>query len=238
MSADKESCPFWEIQNGRFLRPQSLDAIRSEKGRILADVVAQIDNGLKVFLRGSLLECPNPFTDADADLFIIFKDFGQLEALRGILPHNYNYDIKQIREGDEGSDFVYHALLHCRSLQLCGEPLFDAPVYADKEFAWRHWVKYCPALIPSVIDSSNSWSLIHFKLLVRCFGVLSFLRDRRFTREIGPCITFAEMENPQMGQKLKKMRVSIENHSADTFALGEIKAHLANRFDELFPTWD
>ena len=71
MSADKESCPFWEIQNGRFLRPQSLDAIRSEKGRILADVVAQIDNGLKVFLRGSLLECPNPFTDADADFFII-----------------------------------------------------------------------------------------------------------------------------------------------------------------------
>jgi hypothetical protein len=34
------------------------------------------------------------------------------------------------------------------------------------------------------------------------------------------------------------MRVSIENHSADTFALGEIKAHLTNRFDELFPTWD
>jgi hypothetical protein len=231
-------CPFWEIQNGQFLRPQFLDAIRSEKGRILADAVAQIDNGLKVFLRGSLLECPNPFADADADLFVVYKDSGQLEVLREVLPNSYHYDIKQIGEGAEGSDFVYHALLRCRSLQLCGEPLFDATVYADKDFAWRHWVKYCPALIPSIIDSSKSWSLIHFKLLVRCFGVLSLLRDRRFTRDIGGCIHFAETENPEMGQKLRQMRTSIENHSADIFALGEIKIHLANRFDELFPTWD
>lgn len=238
MSADEESCPFWEIQNGRYLRPQSLDAIRSEKGQRLADVVAQIDNGLKVFLRGSMLECTAPFVGADADLFVIFKDSSELEVLSEVLPINYNYDIKQIRESDEGTDFVYHALLHCRSRQLCGPPLFEAPVYADKEFAWRHWVKYCPALIPSVIDSSNSWSLIHFKLLVRCFGVLSLLRDRRFTREMGACITFAETENAQMGYKLKKMRVSIENHSAGVFALGEIKTYLANRFDELFPTWE
>jgi len=231
-------CPFWEIQNGQFLRSQSLDAIRSEKGRILADVVAQIDNGLKVFLRGSLLECSNPFADADADLFVIYKDSGQLEVLREVLPNNYHYDIKQIGEGAEASDFVYHALLRCRSLQICGQPLCDASVYANKEFAWRHWVKYCAALIPSTINSAGKYSLIHFKLLVRCFGVLSLLRDQRFTRDIGACITFAETENPQIGKKLKEMRVSIENHSADTFALGEIKTHLADRFDELFPAWN
>lgn len=229
--------PFWEISEGRFLRDWQLNAVRSTEGQRLAQCLGSPEEGIQVFLRGSLLECAAPFERADADLFVFYDQPDQLRALSDLLPEGYSYDIKAIPRSRIGEDFVYHALLHCRSLQIGGPHLAAEPVDADKVFAWKHWVKYCPALIPGTIDTSGPMALIHFKLLTRCFGVLSFLRDRRFTREIGACIDFAETEETGTADRLREIRGALEARSGGIYPVGGIKKRLARRFDELFGAW-
>jgi hypothetical protein len=229
--------PFWEISEGRFLRDSQLDSVRSAEGQRLARRLGSPGEGIQVFLRGSLLECAAPFERADADLFVLYDQPDQLRALSNLLPEGYSYDIKAIPRSRMGEDFVYYALLHCRSLQIGGPPLAAEPVHADKAFAWKHWVKYCPALIPGAIDTSSPTALIHFKLLTRCFGVLSFLRDRRFTREIGACIDFAETEEAGSAARLREIRAALEAQSVGIYPVGGIRKSLARRFDVLFGAW-
>lgn len=197
---------YWQIKDDNFVFPKHLENICSASGRQIKEALKNERTGLQIFLRGSLLENEIPFSEADADLFVLFSHSNQLKELTYLLPSYNCYDIKLITKKDLDKDYVYHALLNCRSLQITGEKLDRKPISADKQFAWEHWIKYCPTIIPNRIDTKNSKALIHFKLLTRCFGVLSFLKYKLFTRDVSECIAIAKSENNFASSVLTEMR--------------------------------
>jgi len=228
---------YWQIMDGDFVFPNYLAKISSEPGRKIAEAVKNTDTVLQIFLRGSLLENECPFSDADADLFVLYTHSFHLNELKNILPPNDFYDIKLISHSVVNNDYVFHALLHCRSLQICGKKFDRNPIKADKKFAWEHWVQYCPAILPNIINTADGMALIHFKLLTRCFGVLSYLRNRKFTRDISECINIAQKEYPEGGEILLKLRQCLENRINETFNIYKLKWALIKKFDEYYNCW-
>lgn len=228
---------YWQIRNGGFVFPDYLEKIYSVHGRKIEEAMKNSGTALQIFLRGSLLENVSPFTGADVDLFVLYTHSSQLNELKYILPTNDFYDIKLISYSDVGNDYVFHALLHCRSRQISGEKFDRNLIKADKKFAWEHWVQYCPAILPNIINTADGMALIHFKLLTRCFGVLSYLRNRKFTRDISECINIAQKEYPEGGEILLKLRQCLENRINETFNIYQLKWALIKKFDEYYNCW-
>ena len=228
---------YWQVRNGEFVFPDHLNNIHSLLGRKIKEALKNSETSLQIFLRGSLLENERPFHGADADLFVLYNHSSELIELTGLLPPNDFYDIKLIPQASLSNDYVFNALLHCRSLQISGDKFDRNPVKADKEFAWEHWKKYCPAIIPDRIDTSNNSALIYFKLLTRCFGVLSFLRNRSFTRDISECIAIAQSEDIGSSEILTEMRECLEGKETKTFFVADIKKLLIQSFDEYYNCW-
>ena len=228
---------YWQIRNGGFVFPDFLEKIYSVPGRKIEEAMKNSGTALQIFLRGSLLENERPFAAAEADLFVLYTHSSQLNELKNILPPNDFYDIKFISPECLLNDFVFHALLHCRSLQISGEKFNRKPIKADKRFAWEHWIKYCPAMIPDRIDTQNKMALVHFKLLSRCFGVVSFLKNESFTRDVSECIFIAESEDSGASKILYEMRKCLENKKPKTFYVAEIKKLLIKKFDVYYNCW-
>lgn len=228
---------YWQIKNDYFIFPHHLQKICSAPGRIIEETVKKTETRLQIFLRGSLLEYENPFARADVDLFVLYNHSSQLNELSEILPKNDYYDIKLIPQGRLSDDYVFNVLLQCRSLQISGDKFERIPVKADKQFAWEHWIKYCPAMIPDRIDTQSAMALIYFKLLTRCFGVLSFQRHKLFTRDISECIKIAKNENSNVFILLKEMRECLESKKTKLYNVADVKKLLMNRFDEYYKCW-
>jgi hypothetical protein len=164
---------------------------------------------------------------------VLYSQSSQLNELTGLLPPNDFYDIKLIPH----ASLCHDALLHCRSLQISGDKFDRKPIKADKQFAWEHWIKYCPAIIPNTIDTDNNRALIHFKLLTKCFGVLSFLKNRLFTRDVSECIAIAQSEDIGTSEILTEIRECLEGEKSKTFHVAEIKKLLIQKFDEYYNCW-
>ena len=228
---------YWQIEHEHFIFPGELKQIKSEKGKSINEILGNIDNGTQIFLRGSLLENEEPFKKADVDLFVIYEDISQLQRLKETLHIEDNYDIKLMQRYNFQDNYVFNALLQCRSLQICGEEYYRTKIKADKQFAWEHWVQYCPAAIPNNINTSDRFALIHFKLLTRCFGVLFFLRFRKFTRDISECINIAKIECPEAADTLLIIRHCLENQKEETLSVHKLKMTLMKKFDEYFNCW-
>lgn len=228
---------YWQIEGDYFTFPENLKVVKSRLGNEIKTILSSIDNGTQIFLRGSLLEKEKPFKNADVDLFVIYDDNTQLNFLNEKLEQSYNYDIKLIKRGKRQNDFVYNALLQCRALQICGIKYNRTKVKADKKFAWEHWIQYCPVKLPNTINTSNRFSLIHFKLLTRCFGVISYLKIRKFTRDISECINIAKIEAQEYAETLVKLRYCLENQIEESFNVHDLKLLLINKFDEYFNYW-
>ena len=154
-----------------------------------------------------------------------------------VLPVGPNYDIKLINSNSGSIDYVNNVLLNCRSLQLCGNSFSPQSIAADKRFAWEHWLKYSPHLIPSSISCNNPKSVVYFKILCRCFGVLSFLKYKAFTRDITTCIDLAYLESRLIGTLIDKMRSSLESCDKVSVDIRPLKDLLRERFDDYFLTW-
>ncbi len=228
---------YWEIKDEHFTFPDYLKVVKSCRGNELKNLFVTIDNSTQIFLRGSLLEQEKPFEKADIDLFVIYEDCTQLQILKDTLQSGDNYDIKLMQRHNFQDNYVFNALLQCRSLQICGEELYRSKIKADKQFAWEHWVQYCPAAMPNIINTEDRFALIHFKLLTRCFGVLSFLRFRKFTRDISECINIAKKEYLEGAETLFKIRYCLENQKDETFSVHKLKLTLMKKFDEYFNCW-
>lgn len=228
---------YWQVRNGEFVFPDHLKNIHSLPGQKIEAAFKNTDTKLQIFLRGSMLENEYPFIGADVDLFVLYTHSSQLNELKNILPQNDYYDIKLIPQASLCNDYVFDALLHCRSLQISGNSFNRKPIKADKQFAWEHWKKYCPAIIPDRIDTSNNSALIYFKLLTRCFGVLSFLKNRSFTRDVSECIAIALIEDTSKSDILTDMRRCLESKKTKIFYVADIKKLLIQKFDEYYNCW-
>jgi hypothetical protein len=225
----------WPINSqGFFELPASCGIIKSERGRLLAQSIIEMNSKLQIFMRGSLLESDSPFEKADADLFVLYDNSEDLLPFTRSLPDGYHFDIKYIQNQYLQEDFVFHALLQCRSMQIGGDTFFRTPVAADKLFAWKHWVKYCPPIIPSIIHTHHRDSLLYFKLLVRCFGVISFLKSGLFTRDVSDCIKISKLEDEYSFAQLSYLRQLIEQGVKSSVDVAPVKQLLINQFDYYF----
>ena len=230
----KDINAYWPIEAGNFIFPEYLETIQSHIGKEIQKSIMDYHGELQVFMRGSILEYRNPFRNSDLDLFVLYEDFAEVEKLKYHLPKGYDYDVKLVRNSRDNEDYVLDALLHCRSKQLSGKSIIRKPIPANREFAWNHWVKYCPVMIPSIIHTHDPYALIHFKLLTRCFGVISFLREGLFTRDINECILIAEKDSTEYGHTLKQLRLALEQKVDQIIEVNNIKENLRINFDRYY----
>ena len=222
---------YWPIENGVFVIPKHLSLIRSEIGKIIQQSCNNLSNGTQVFIRGSMLECHQPFKYSDIDLFVIYDNYAQVEELKQVLPSGYFYDVQLVKRNHVSNDFVYNALLNCRSLQIAGDAFSTLPVNADKDFALKHWIKYCPGAIPSILTHDNTFSLTYFKQIARCFGVISFLKYGLFTRDIDECLVIAKKESIELGHQLNEIRLFLEQGLEFEYDIKNTVKHLKLSFD-------
>lgn len=228
---------YWPIDNGFFTFPNHLEVIKSSRGIKIKDTLKGIDNGLQIFLRGSLLENMRPFERSDIDLIVIYENHSQLYLLRKKLQTDEFYDIKLVRRVSFSENYTAHALLNCRAVQICGQEYCRNIIKADKQFAWEHWIQYCPAGLPNTIDASSPFALIHFKSIARCFGVLSYLKVREFTRDITECINVAADEHPESARILTMLREALEQQVPGIVGISDIKRFLIDRYDKYMNYW-
>ena len=167
-------------------------------------------------------------------MFVLYENIDDLKLFNDILPRGYQYDVKYIEKNRVKTDFVFFALLQCRSAQISGDFFGRTSVKADQLFAWKHWVKYSPASIPDYVNTNSPASLIYFKLLTRCFGVISFLKYRKFSRDISNCIELSKSENVACYETLTKYRIGLEKNKSEIIDTRLIKLILKQSFDKHF----
>jgi hypothetical protein len=228
---------YWKINDGYFIYPDHLFTVQSDIGQQLCNYFENCDTDLQVFLRGSMLEEVNPFEKSDIDLIILYDKPEQLLDLRIPSFGEHILDLKLIPKNSTKSDYVYNALLNCRSLQIKGEPIERKTLAADKKFAWEHWISYCPALIPNQIDTVDNRAVMQFKWLSRCFGVLSYLKDKMFTRDISECLRIARVEHVVSSEIMLELKQNLEKNQRCVSNVREVKKFLHSTFDEYFTKW-
>lgn len=228
--------PYWEVDQEYWLPFNiSFSALSEEARLIFAHLQSIMPHDISVYARGSVIESALPFARSDLDLFFVLPENGLLPPLsHADIITRRELDVKVIRKNTLQSDKALYSLLAHRSIHVCGPVLNLAPVKADLDFAWRHWLKYCPAGLPAEITCNHRYSVILMKQLIRSFGVLMFLEQNRFTRDIGECIQYAARIYHSLPNLLNDIRINIEKSSENVFSIRGVKNHLFDAFDGIY----
>jgi len=224
--------PFWEPADGWFT-PFAPDLSRlSAEARDLMAGLRALDPAEAIHLRGSVLESPAPFHRSDLDLIVVHRGDRRLALQRDVAAlTRRDVDLKWIEEGALQEDFVYYALLAHRAVHVAGPRMELSPLRADREFAWRHWVRYFPAGLPGQLDCSCRWSVVFFKQLARCLGVLMFLREGVFTRDIDACLAYAPAIPGCDAQELLALRRALDQGVPENRPISHLRRSLIRAFD-------
>ena len=227
--------PFWTVRNGYFTPFEaSLEDI-SEEGKLFSTRVQKLELNVSIFIRGSIVEAPNPFHLSDLDVIVIHDEEDPHYIIRQLQGLTKRFvDVKLLQKEELEHNIIQWALLKHRSIQIYGPPIPLYPLQANFDFAWEHWCCYFPMGIPSVLKTEDPLSLIFFKHLTRSLGVLSFLEDQtRFTRDITTCISLAEHFIPNYVQVFLDFRVCLEKKDVMHIKTINIVRKLQQRFDAL-----
>jgi hypothetical protein len=225
----------WPIKDGYFI-PFAVSTPQSQDGLILKSFYENLEIKGSLYLRGSLLEQAQPFEQSDIDLIYLYDENQGIDQIPRYQTMNRPFDaqILSVQRLFEDQYFIYSALLMCRSLLIAGPSYPLMPIKADFQFAWQHWIKYSPLLLCNQIECHHKQAVAIFKQLVRSFGVISFLQDQRFSRDINDCLSFASSENTLIAQQLFDLRHKIEQHQAVRFKISEIQSYLKFKFQEVY----
>jgi YD repeat-containing protein len=135
-------------------------------------------------------------------------------------------DVKLLTRERLRRDLIQHALLAHRAVRVSGpDPALDL-IASDDEFAWRHWLAYFPAGLPARINASDRLALYAWKCAVRSFGVLSLIRDGRFTRDVDACLGFAQAVAPDATRTLVRARRALELRQQVDIRFSDVRAEL------------
>ena len=239
MQLIKNNCiysPYWEICKGSLLPFKINESEFSEEAIFFLENIRSIENIVpSIYLRGSVIENLQPFHGSDIDIFVVYEGDLTCESL----PNFRNFttrelDIKFINKNKLKEDQVFYALLVHRSVHIGGPKIKFENVKTDREFAWKHWIKYFPSGLPNELDCSKVVSVIHFKQLVRSFGVLLFLDQNKFTRDINTCIDYSLTYGQAVIFKLNSLKKSLEAKQNKKYDIKEIKNILSRSFDILY----
>jgi hypothetical protein len=227
--------PVWKIANSKFLPFYIKEDSLSSEAKEFIHKVRKLNLLESIYLRGSLIENKQPFWKSDIDIFVISKGSVNNEINRQICALSVReLDIKMINAEYLKTDLVFYALLAHRSMHINGEKINLEFLPTNREFAWHHWVKYFPSGLPNEFDCSQRVSVIYFKQLIRCFGVIMFLEQNKFTRDINSCIDYSLSIDPEVYLILTSMKKSIEENEKKNYDIKQIKKLLINLFDNNF----
>jgi hypothetical protein len=224
---------FWPVQNGYFVPFQPNLDILSEESILFMEGVKTLGFQDPLFLRGSMVESSDPFHLSDVDLIVIQSLEDRHQRTHQLQTHTHRtLDIKWLSPAEFNNNLVQKALVTHRSIQIAGPefPLTNLP--ADFDFSWEHWCTYFPSGIPRQLHSQDPFGLIFWKHVIRCFGVLSYMKNsERFTRDIDQCLHIAESYEFKITDDLRRFRTSLELGQTDTIDITHTIRLLQQEFD-------
>ena len=165
--------------------------------------VKLISNALKnfnlnsIYLRGSIIDNKPIHQNADIDLYIIHNDAyinrGEVLDIVESLKHlNRFVDMHLIRFNSLDYDIPNRLLLNNLSIHIGGPQIQIKPVELNHEMITQHWKAYNPNFAPDIMYSSVRSRVCALKNLTRCFGLISLIEKKIFTRDIQECLDYAE----------------------------------------------
>lgn len=165
----------------------------------MADSLKEFET-FSFYLRGSLIEQKNPYRNADIDLYLIHqRNFFPRENALDIVSRLSNFkrfvDLHIFNQKELERDLPNKLLLFSRSIHVSGPEIKWEPVIADFNFIFQHWKAYNPGFVPEIMYSSVRSRVCALKNLTRCFGLISFIQKRIFTRDIQECLSYAKNLN-------------------------------------------
>jgi len=225
---------FWPVREGVFCPfPFDIHCISDETHHFIEEVRAlQFHDPL--FIRGSMVESSRPFHLSDIDLIVILRTEDAHKRYHQLVELSHrSLDIKWLSDIDIEEDLVQRALITHRAFQIAGPPISLDPIPTDFDFAWAHWRTYFPSGIPRQLSTQDPFCLIFFKLIMRCFGVLSFLQSPdRFTRDIDSCMQIAEDFNLPEIEALRQFRRALEEQKEACINIRNVIRFVQLEFDK------
>ncbi|MHC1738064.1 MAG: hypothetical protein AB9882_08660 [Ignavibacteriaceae bacterium] len=148
------------------------------------------------YIRGSLIEQENPHPNADLDLFIIHElDYFERSITKKIIEILSSYkrlvDLHILNIHQLKKELPQRLLFFCRAIHLVGPGIEVEPVSCDADMITSHWRAYNPEFVPDVMHHSNKSRVCALKNLTRCFGLISLIDRKIFTRDIKECLEYA-----------------------------------------------
>ena len=205
--------PFWRVEAERFL-PITIQPNRHARRWREACQAIAFPPGVKLFMRGSVLEELEPHPRADLDVVLVapYECWSTVEqGLRPLVAQELRVvDVQPMTPEDAHACIPTRLLLHTRSFQVHGEEeRFDA-VPANADTMRAHLRRYGASVLPDVLDSVRARRVCELKQLTRSFGVFGFLQDGRFTRDIRCCLDVAHRLAPEAGQTLEACWAAVD----------------------------
>ena len=193
----------WLIENNLFI-PMKLS-----KSDFFFKVSSLLQSnwGLSIYMRGSLLENPNPHPKSDIDLFIIYKDHENLkdkitDITTRLSSLGRPIDLHILSKKQLEEDIPQKLLFHTRPIFVVGDKITVYPIKADRNTIIQHWQKYNPSYPPDIMHSSVKSRVSALKNLTRCFGLISLIEKKMFTRDIQECLDYTETFDKTIHQYL------------------------------------
>lgn len=185
-----------------------------------------------IFLRGSLIEQYNPHPKADIDIIVVtdqknppvsFQSLSNLGRVVDPLPLSWNFDNQ-----------VLATLMWTRSLQLTGEPIIQQKVFIDSEWILAHWLIHGINRLPPIIHSQGLRRVSHAKQLIRCVGLIWYMKNGQFSRDLPICIRWALQIDPTLGQALQSLFETLGVVEQSPFDISIIQGNLQAHFYDLW----
>lgn len=193
----------WVIKNNRFTKQQfSANPLCVS----IANLLESFED-VSFYLRGSMIENESPHINADIDLYVIHKQNylpreKAMEIITKLSFLNRFIDLHIFNENDIKLDLPNRLLLYSRSIHLFGPEIKFQPIKIDQNMIELHWKAYNPNFAPDIMYSSVRSRVCALKNLTRCFGLISLIENKIFTRDIQECIDYAETFDKTIHQYL------------------------------------
>lgn len=210
---ERGTTPFWQVEAERFLPIAIQPNHHATRWREACQATA-FPPGVKLFIRGSVIEDLEPHPQADLDIVLLapYEYWSGVERALGpmVARESREVDVHPMTPDDAHACVPTRLLLHTRSLQVHGEEERFRAVPANADTMRAHLRRYGASELPDVLDSVRSRRVCELKQLTRSFGVFGFLQEGRFSRDIRCCLNVAHRLAPEAAQTLEACWATVD----------------------------
>jgi predicted nucleotidyltransferase len=197
----------WSIKN-EYFTPFKMNICRNAEYVISILKKISITSDQSIYLRGSFLESNELFPGSDIDIIVIDDKLENqvIYEIKSKLDFtNRNIEIVLLSQDQIKNRPSYRLLLHTRSLLVSGKIINFDPVKADLETMRDHLFQYKPFMVSQYLSKNKNIRIIQLKQITRAYGILYFLYQNKFSRDIKTCTLWAKEINHTAGNFLEEM---------------------------------